>query len=535
MSAFTEGYQAFTQNAGVNISAISGGEYVGNVETAIGELERAFNQDLRFTACGEVIKTGIKQLKGDAAEFWHAYTHNVDAAVKGVTARAEVIRSHVVGSVDVQGNWYDSAYGLKYIKDAKGSAKDQAEIYRAKYEQWAKNRIKDGVKPLPEEYFKIEYEKYIRECKDAGRSPQSFDEVFPGANDLNNPLYLGQFRLVPRDQLKDAETYLKRWLAEESHGGRSEQVKRYQDALDKLTDRIKSSEGSESIPLSKDQAEKLAEIAKEGEFDPADWGITTEDLIEWEYIMQQAYKAGLSAAVISIVLEVAPKLLETITKLINDGEVDAEDFKRVGFAALKGSSLGFVRGSVASALTIACKSGKFGMSLKDVNPTVIGAVVALTMNTLQGAVLMSFGKMSKQEFADQCIQNLFTASCSLALGSALQSLLPELPVLGFMLGSFIGSAVGSFAYKTGYNCVMSYCVDTGCTFFGLVDQDYALPDNILKEIGLEVFEYEKFEPEAFELEKFELERFDLEKFELDSIGITFLRRGVIGVGRVGYL
>ena len=51
------------------------------------------------------------------------------------------------------------------------------------------------------------------------------------------------------------------------------------------------------------------------------------------------------------------------------------------------------------------------------------------------------------------------------LGTAFQALSPYLPVLGFMIGSFVGSVVGAFAYKAGYSCVISYCVDSGSTFF----------------------------------------------------------------------
>ena len=251
--------------------------------------------------------------------------------------------------------------------------------------------------------------------------------------------------------------------------------------------------------------------------------------------MNQAYKTGLSAAVISIVLEVAPVLLSVITKLIKSGEVDIEDFKRLGFAAVKGGTLGFIRGSVASALTIACKAGKLGSALKDVDPTVIGAVVALTMNAIKNATLMAFGKKTSREFANDCIQDLFVTSCSLALGTVIQSLLPELPVLGFMLGSFIGSVLGSFVYKTAYNCAISFCVDTGCTFFGLVEQDYKLPETVLKDIGLKVFEFEKFMHKRFEPKVFEPKRFDAKQFELLKPHITVMRRGVIGINAVGYV
>jgi hypothetical protein len=502
MSAFAEGYQVFAKSAGVNLSALGGGIYVSNVENAINVLTNTLNQFAGYN-------TDADKLKGDVAEFWHSGTFNINASVRGDSARVNVARSHGLGSADLESSWGDD-FGLKYYKSGADSAKQQAKSLWERYTEYlAQNR---------------------------SGQPKSFDDyVKVLVNiDKNSPLYNGQIRIIPADQLEEAKRWLERKILEETARG-PEQVVRYEETLKLITDKIKNSNGTESIPLTEAESKQLAASTKEADFDPAKFGLTTEERIEWKYIMQQAYKAGLSAAAISFVLEVAPKLIEILSKLIRDGEVDAEDFKRVGFAALNGGSLGFVRGTVASALTIACKADKFGLSLKDANPTVIGAIVALTMNTLQDAVLMAFGKMSKQEFANQCIQNLFTASCSLALGSALQALLPELPVLGFMLGSFIGSVVGCFVYKNGYSCVMSYCVDTGCTFFGLVEQDYTLPESILKEIGIQVFEYEKFQPKQLAIKKFEPKRFEMKRFEARKIRIEVLRRGVIGVSSIGYL
>lgn len=529
MTTFENGYRAFADLAGVNVAAFGGGGYVGNVEIAIDELQKAINT---LSKDGK----GIDTLKGVAAEHWHAHTHNIDAAVKGVSARAEVLKSQVVGSVDVKGNWKDADYGSKFYKNGGAAGKVQAEIYRAKYEKFCKSQTKAGNEPLSYEgYFQQEYKKYLTECGKKNRVPQSIDEVFPGYKDPNNPLYMGQHRLIAKDQLEEARAWLKTKILEESNGGRQDQVKRYQETLDKLTDRVKSNEGSESIPISKEEAENLAKLAKEEGFDPAKFGLTTEKLIGWDDIMRQANQAGLSAAVISVVLEVAPELLKIIMKLLYDEGVDEKDFKRVGFAALKGTSLGYVRGSVAAAITIACKSGKLGTALKGTDPTVIGAVVALTMNTIQNATLMAFGRITTHEFANRCIQDLFTTSCSLALGYALQTLLPQLPVVGYMIGSFVGGVVGSFTYQTAYSCVMSYCINSGCKFFGLVKQDYILPKEILEELGLAIFEYEEFEYDTFECEKFEYDTFQYEEFEYAPVNISFIRRGVIGVNTIGYL
>ena len=71
--------------------------------------------------------------------------------------------------------------------------------------------------------------------------------------------------------------------------------------------------------------------------------------------------------------------------------------------------------------------------------------------------------------------------------------------------------------------------------FGLVEQDYTLPKEVLEEIGIETFDYETFEAESFEPETFEPKTFSVDTFEPDTLDITFLRRGVLGVSKVGYI
>ena len=126
------------------------------------------------------------------------------------------------------------------------------------------------------------------------------------------------------------------------------------------------------------------------------------------------------------------------------------------------------------------------------------------------------------------------SSAALAVGTIAQAFI-EIPVLGFMIGSFIGSAIGSFAYNCGYSAVMSFCVDTGFTMFGLVKQDYTLPEDVLEYIGVDVFQYEKFLPKHFQKQNFTPLNFNQKEFEANTLGIRILRRGVIGVSEIGYV
>ena len=66
-------------------------------------------------------------------------------------------------------------------------------------------------------------------------------------------------------------------------------------------------------------------------------------------------------------------------------------------------------------------------------------------------------------------------------------------------------------------------------------RDYELPDDVIQEIGLEHFDYESFEYDTFEPESFIADTFKPESLEPQTLGITFLRRGVMGVSKIGYV
>jgi len=200
-----------------------------------------------------------------------------------------------------------------------------------------------------------------------------------------------------------------------------------------------------------------------------------------------------------------------------------------------GGSEGFIRGSVAAAITACCKSGLLGEALKDINPGVVGAVTVIAMNTLKHAYQVATGKKTRTEMSNELIKDMFMITSSIVGGYVGQAILSELPVVGYMIGSLVGSVIGSFTYNIGYKAVISFCVDTGITMVGLVDQDYSLPDDIIKDIGLATFDYETFKPESFEPETFGFETFDFDTIQPDSIDIKYLRRGVISISKIGYV
>jgi hypothetical protein len=111
----------------------------------------------------------------------------------------------------------------------------------------------------------------------------------------------------------------------------------------------------------------------------------------------------------------------------------------------------------------------------------------------------------------------------------------NVPFIGFMIGSFLGSVIGSFTYDLAQKAVVSFCKESGFTLFGLVEQTYRLPKELIKEMGFDTFNFDTFETDTLTTETFEFDTFIPDSFKPETLNITFLRRGVIGVSKVAYI
>ena len=493
MASFHDGFNAFVRLNGASLGAEHGAKYVGSIEAEIDKLANAINNPAR-----KIDNASLDSVKGFMAEYWAAGTHNIDAAVKGVSARAVAIDDNRIA--DITTSWGEELQS-KINKDPSNTVRELSITNRGHH-----NRLNQ-----------TEY----------------------SGDDPNALYYEGMSGLVATDKMDAIQTELRRKVLENKEI-RPEISENYQQVLNSLTDKVRSNQGSESIPITEKEARELARLAKEKGFDPSDWGIATEYRVNLDNIMNQAFKAGLTAALISVVLRVGPQICGMICRLIKDGEVNVDDLKRLGFSAFTGGTEGLIRGLIAAAVTVSCKSGIFGAVLKKANPSMIGAVVAISMNCVQNSCLLAFGKMSKREYANRCAQDMIVTAFSVGLGFAggvvaSTMFTPAMAVFGYMMGSFVGSVIGTFVYSGVYSCFMAFCVESGCTFFGLVEQKYEIPPDVIDSMGLDVFEYEKFEVKKFFPESFQAKKFGYERFEPIGIDIKYLRRGVIGVGIVGYI
>ena len=147
--------------------------------------------------------------------------------------------------------------------------------------------------------------------------------------------------------------------------------------------------------------------------------------------------------------------------------------KTIGRAACAGAANGFVSGSATAAITAAAAKGAFGETVKAAamgsrGANVIASLVVLTMETCRNSYLVASGQIEPVEMASNMGQSVFSTVMMLG-GAAVATALTGGAALPVLIGSFVGGAAGSMAFRPVSSCVMKVCVDSGVTFFGLVE------------------------------------------------------------------
>lgn len=499
-SDFQEGWDVAMEHAADYTGSMLG-DNCGKISSTIQNLEKTLNEFNGY-------KTPIGQLSGNIAEHWHARTFNNNAAIQNSPYEAIVLESNELGSVDIDTN-FGNQYGLKMLRNAAESAKAQSISWFQKYKEYTYTNGSD-----------ISFEEY---CKIKGLTDIDI---------LNDPIYKGQIRIIPSDQLEDAIKWLENKIAKEELT-RPEQVARYKETLENLRTVIKSPDGTTSVALTKEQAEELAKLAKEGKVKVYDTKFCNE--LRMQEILGRSLKAGMTAALITFVLKMTPEILKIISGMVKDGVVDAEELKKVGLKALPATGESFLRGFIASSLTLAYETGKFG-NLLNINPqmvpSVIGALTVIAISTIEDSIRLANGKITKEEFILNLNRSVFVSGCAIGAGILLQSLLPAIP-FAYFIGNMVGTLIGAFGFKLIDNAFVSLCIDHGYTFFCLVKQDYSLPEELLKELGVDWTQVDEVYLDSITMDEVELESVDIDEVEGDYI--KMLRRGVFKVHHVGYL
>jgi hypothetical protein len=474
-SELQQGWEFAASIVGAHYSGDMASNYVNKVQEAIQQLEYSINN---HPYRGQ----DVAHFQGYVQEVWHEGTFNVDAVAQDVVDRAHVLNSHVKGSIDIQLDSGKSYSAKSYVTGAKSAVAQAA-----------------------------------------------FD------GDTGKAVYSGQERLIPTDQLADAKDAAHRRMIRNSLT-RKDVSEAYRETEARLTDSL-SHEGVESKTASRSELEEMAHQGKEQNFKADEAGVTADSTIKMEYMMKQALKAGYTAAAISVALQLAPEIYNAIDYLIKNGEIKLSQIQHLGEKGITAGAEGFLKGSVTCSLAIMCEKEALGEALKEADPTHIAYAVVIVMQTVKNSIMVAAGKMTAKQMGAQLVDILLITG-GYAMGAHIggmigQALGFELPVVGYLLGSLVGTAF-SVTYNIGKKKFISFCVDTGFTCFGLVDQNYELSDEVLANMGIETIPIPRTNVNLTYIDVISTSH-QIEQAEYETIDITMLKRGVIGINKVGYV
>lgn len=471
-----KGWEFATRIAGADISAHLGSEYVGKVEQAIEELTRQVER-LKSNQSDAV-------LGGYIAEYWHAGTFNINAVAASSSHRAWVDEAarQSYGSIDVATN-FGKSYSSKYMANPEATAAQQALF-----------------------------------SKETGQAK-----------------YHGQERLVPSDHLDDAKAIATR-RAMSNETVRPEISESYLEASERMTDTVSDGHVS-SNPLEKKESIQMAREVKRDDFSAEQHGANVESAIKVDYIINEAVKAGLTTAAITMAIQLAPEIYKTIDFLIKTGRIDIQQVKKTGIKALSSGAEGFLRGSVSCSLLIMCRQGLLGEALRNVEPMGLGTVVAVVMETVKNSILVAAGKMTAKQMGAAFVDSIVVSGGYIVgahIGGMIgQALGFQLPVVGYLIGSLVGTAF-AVVYNIGKKKLISFCVDSGFTCFGLVDQNYELPEEVLIDMGVDLTPVSRVNISRTSISNTSVTT-TVGRTNFETIDINIVRRGVIGVNKIGYV
>lgn len=262
----------------------------------------------------------------------------------------------------------------------------------------------------------------------------------------------------------------------------------------------------------------------------------TKDEIQIDYV-DQALKAGLTAAAITAITQIVPELYKSVDYLIKNGEIDLKQIAKSGVKVISASGEAFLRGSIAYGLEVAIQHGILGEAMKAVPPTVVGTMVTIVIGTVKNSILVAAGKMTKEEMGMKFVDTVVMSTGYLVGmkigGIVAQDINPHLAGIAYAIGSLIGCSI-AVVYNIGKKKLISFCIDTGFTCFGLVEQNYELPEQVLKQLGIDTVKVERTDVKQTQIETKNV--FDsVNESQYETIDMTMLKRGIIGVNKIGYV
>jgi hypothetical protein len=465
MTAFEDAYYRSSRDFAGVSGALHSAEFVSEVQAAIDKAVEALAQEATRRA-----NVAVDYVKGNLAEVWHAETLNVSAVVNSQdNVWAQAMGTNRPGQDVTYGDGLSTSCAeLKYYKNGEATAKQFA-----------------------------------------------------------NPNYSDSQKIAPSDQLAEVINEANS-EAIRNQDIRPEVAAAYQHTADTVSDHIEVGEAS-SKPLSEVDAKGIAtDLKQDGSIDPDAYGLNTESFVEWSDIFRESGSAALNAAAFSAAFTAAPHIYRIISRCIASGELDTALVRQCAGQVLASSSAAGLRGGLAAVITGSCQAGLMGNLLKGISPSAVGMATAMALNSIENSWRYAQGRLSGREMAFNSSRDAVALMMG-AGGAALGQLIIPIPMLGALIGNLVGSTLGSLGVTHANDKVLGICVESGWTFWGLVEQSYAVPEDVLQAAGFDLFARQTFATTSFGMASF-----NAQPFKTAGMELTLLRRGVVGFNAVGY-
>ena len=453
-----------------NASDNFGGGMAGQQIDAYAErVEHALEDVVRHMDALANTQKDLHYAKGDLAEAWHVGTFDADAVRRGAGARATAPRD--ASPIDAR---------------VHGSSIEHAQI------------------------------KYFRSPEDTAKAISH-----PKYDDLDQ-------KVVPGDQLDGVRDAAARLAARNAHN-RPDVAESYAHTAKTADDRLRM-DGVESRPLSEaDAREMVKQLRETRDVNRGGFGLTPQQVIQWQDILRESTTAAARAAIISAALQSAPYLVAIARKALETGEISAKDFAPLGKALPATLIRSGVAGGLSAAIVGSARAGVLGSSLQQVDPTFVAAGVTLALSAFETSVRAARGDIT-WPVAAKCISEDAIVLASAMGGAALGQALIPIPMLGALVGNIVGAVAARMAIEQVNEVVIGIAVETGWSVFGLVDQNYTVPSDVLEASGWSVFKVQELD-----LRRLDYQRFQPQVLEVKTVGMRVLRRGVVSFSRVAYL
>lgn len=333
---------------------------------------------------------------------------------------------------------------------------------------------------------------------DSSITPESytFDDFLKERN-LDNKgigedtlLYGDQIRLIPKAKMTSAKKGLADLIKKETNAERRENL---QKVYDIITDVMNSPDGKVGdIKLTRTKSEEIARAARKGKLDMDKLGLGFDDVLTNRIIWKKSLKTGYISACISLAIDLAPQLIDIIQQLIEKGFINEDSFDLEG--GLNDAASSFVVGTLTSAITFHASRESL---LSSITPEMISFMVMMCYTSIATTVKGYKNNLPGNVIASQLIQNGYVLTWTYVgasligpkIAKGIGYLIGEaigtvgniaIPIVSQLLGTLIGAVIGGLSYKWLCNLSISLCVEKGYTFFGLVKQDYTIPEPLHK-------------------------------------------------------